>query len=229
MKEQGLHQKVEELEKRLQLNINSEQEKIFEGLEQKLKLNNQKQLLSEVFGLEMQQLEQRLVKLIRAKSDSHEAKLSEVGHMLGMRRTFEMKDFSGERLKDIPNDWQSPPMYTHMCGYKFCVGVDANGFGVGRGKSIYVTFWAMLGEYDSQLNWPARARLSIELINQRGRENAVYTYNRLNWKKPTEEYHRVTGLVRIPTLSVLAFLEHVNLRDFLVNDTLCFHINIELY
>ena len=29
-------------------------------------------------------------------------------------------------------------MYTHVCGYKFCIGVDANGHAGEREKSIWI-------------------------------------------------------------------------------------------
>ena len=62
-----------------------------------------------------------------------------------------------------------------MSGYKFCIGVDANGRGLGHGKSIYVAVWGIPGEFDDQLKWPAKAKFTIELINQQGGENATCT------------------------------------------------------
>ena len=41
-----------------------------------------------------------------------------------------MRNFSA---KDKPGDWKSLAMYTHVGGYKFCVGVDADGYGQGHG------------------------------------------------------------------------------------------------
>ena len=55
-----------------------------------------------------------------------------------LHKRFEMRHYSAEKKKDKYDDWKSPAMYTHVNGYKFCVGVDANGCGSGRGKSIYV-------------------------------------------------------------------------------------------
>ena len=55
-------------------------------------------------------------------------------------------------------------MYTHVGGYKFCVGVDMY---LGRhGKSIYVDLWVMPGEFDDQVKWPANNKFTIERINQ---------------------------------------------------------------
>ena len=65
-------------------------------------------------------------------------------------------------------------MYTHLHGYKICVGVDANGYGRGRGKSLYVGLWVLPGEFDEQLKWPAKAKFTIELIPTRRRECQPY-------------------------------------------------------
>ena len=53
-----------------------------------------------------------------------------------------------------------------MCGYKFCIGVDANGSGTARGNGLSVSLWAMSGEYDNQLKWPMLIKLTTELVNQ---------------------------------------------------------------
>ncbi len=41
--------------------------------------------------------------------------------IIGLKRRFVMKSFSKERAKNKPDDWKSPVMYTHVCGYKFCI------------------------------------------------------------------------------------------------------------
>ena len=80
-----------------------------------------------------------------------------------------MRNFSKEKKKDQYSNWKSPAMYTHVRGYKFCVGVDANGCLMnGHGNSIFVDLWFMPGEFDGQVKWPAKEKLKIELINQQG-------------------------------------------------------------
>ena len=46
---------------------------------------------------------------------------------LFLRRTFVVRRFCVEKVRDMCGDWKSPAMSTHMCGCKFCVGVDAKG------------------------------------------------------------------------------------------------------
>ena len=153
--------------------------------------------------------EQKLMKEIRVKSDQNEAKhtdfISKVDTQL---RTFEMKHYSKERWKN----WRSPAMYTHTCGYKFCTQVYAN--------SIYlcVALFSLPGEFDSRLNWPAKAKFTIEIIDQQEGKNAVCAQV-TDWRQPTcESLITRIGVVKISRL-----------HDFLVNDTLHFLIsNIDL-
>ena len=155
--------------------------------EQEKKLKEQKEILERQFNLKLQELKQILVDVI-AKSNQKETKLSELPNMVVLNRKFEMKNFSGERAKNRNFDWFSPAMYTHVCGYKFCIQVDANGFGGGLGKSVYVVARFMSGEYDDLLKWPVKVKITLQLINQQGGENACHSET-YTWKKPT--YYRI--------------------------------------
>ena len=46
-----------------------------------------------------------------------------------------------------------------------CVRVDANGHGDGAGTHVSVFVYLMRGEYDSQLVWPFRGDITIQLVN----------------------------------------------------------------
>ena len=101
-----------------------------------------------------------------------------------LKRNFEMKNFSQEKAKDKFGDWYSPAMYTHVCGYKFCIGVAANGYGDGRGNAIDVIISVMPGEYDALLKWPAKAKFTVELIHQHGGENTSGITAKTTWNQP---------------------------------------------
>ena len=75
-------------------------------------------------------------------------------------------------------------MYTHTGGYKFCIGVDANGSGLGRGISVNLAILAMTGEYENWLKWPARVDFTIKLVNQCGGCN-VKSGTSCRWEKQT--------------------------------------------
>ena len=135
-----------------------------------------------------------------------------------------MESFSKEKAKQVICTWKSPAMYTHVSGYQFCIGVDANGRGLVRGKSIYVAVWGMPGEFDDQLKWPAKAKFTIELINQQGGENITST-TLVNIERSTTPYKLLASFNLIIVAGNLTFLEHSLLHKFLINDTLHFRIS----
>ena len=206
--------KVKEQEKKV-----IEQEKKMEEA-QKLELDKHKQLLQQHFNSKLQGLEQMLKEVVD-KSIRNEGKLSEISSTVYLNRKFEMKNFSQEKAKDVIDDWKSPVMYTHVCGYKFCVGVDANGYGSGRGKAIGMTLWAVPGEFDGQLKWPARATFTIELNNQQGGENVSHSTSWRWHNKSTVDYCNIGRIWRIGS----NFLKHSALNSFLNNGTLYFHVS----
>ena len=217
------NKKLKEQEKKL-VDQENERKKEEQKLKQKIeelntvqqqKLDEHKQSLEQQFNSKLQALEQMLKEMVD-KSVQNEGKLSILPSMLYCNRIFEMKNFSREKAKDKESDWKSPAMYTHVYGYKFCIGVDANGYRDGRGKSIWMDLYSMTGEYDDQLKWPASARFTVELINQTGGENIRHSTT-LDWKKPTGKYNSVYNIHQ-------SFLEHSKLKSFLKNDTLYFYV-----
>ena len=218
------NKKLKEQEKKL-IDQENERKKEEEKLKQKIeelntvqqqKLDEHKQLLEQQFNSKLQMLEQMLKEVVD-KSVQNEGKLSMMSSMIYFNRRFEMKNFSREKAKDKVSDWKSPAMYTHVFGYKFCIGVDANGCDRGRGKSIWMDLFAMSGEYDEQLNWPANAKFTVELINQTRGENVRHSRT-LEWKKTTGKYNRLFIVHQ-------SFLEHSKLNSFLKNDTLYFYVS----
>ena len=164
--------KLGEQEKKL-----GEQEKKLGEQEKKLGEQDKTNKLEKEFRVELEKKLQELKTIFQ----DFEHKVSTT---IFLHRRFEMRNFSAEKRKDKPSDWKSPAMYTHVGGYKFCIGVDANGGLIGRGKSIYVDLWAMPGEFDEQLKWPAKAKFTIELVNQKGGKN-VSSSHQVEWYKPT--------------------------------------------
>ena len=138
---------------------------------------------------------------------------------MALKRKFVMENFDSEKSKDKGGCWRSPAMYTHLCGYKFCVGVDANGRADARGLAITVYFESMLGEYDHLLSWPARVKFTLELVNQVGGDNFKSTRIR-EWSKPI-----FLNCFEFYFESRYNFLEHDRLVDFLHDDTLYFYVS----
>ena len=64
-----------------------------------------------------------------------------------------------ERSNDV---WYSPPFYTHLGGYRICLGVHANGIGDGEGTHVTVAVHLMRGEFDDLLKWPFHGEVTIQ-------------------------------------------------------------------
>ncbi len=182
---------------------------------------------------EIQDLEARIEQNKRRFENLEEklpAKVNAISEYLGnFDRTFEMKEFTAEKDKDKPRDWKSPAMYTHMCGYKFCIGLDANGRGGSHGEAIYAELYVMPGEYDSLLRWPAKASFTLELIHQRGGKNVKYNTAMKKWEKPELNFKCLSVFPFTEVNNSYCFLEHNKLGDFLVDDTLKFFTTVVLH
>ena len=236
---QQLLQKIEEQEQKIQQQVLKLEKQEQKNQQEKLKLENTLQKLEEVIKLQEKKIEEIEQKFLK-ESDQNKVAIKEVAKFVDLKRTFEMENFSKEKAKDKYDDWKSPAMYTHVCGYKFCIGIDANGCGSGRGKALYVYLWAMSGEYDHQLQWPVEATLTIELLHQQGGHNVQHTITRRRWWKPGRPYNRREPGRREPgrpynrieggfgyieyELGWPHFIEHSRLSGFLRNDALYFRI-----
>ena len=67
------------------------------------------------------------------------------------------------------NTWFSQAFYSHPGGYKFCLSVDANGYGDAEGTHISVYIRLMQGEFDNHLNWPLQGEFAIQILNKSNR------------------------------------------------------------
>ena len=157
-------------------------------------------------------------------------KMTEMYSYLGnFERSFEMKEFSKEKEKDKPRDWKSPPMYTHICGYRFCIGMDANGRGGSHGKALYAELYVMPGEYDSLLKWPAKASFTLELVHQKGGANVKYNTAMKKWDKPELNFKCLSVFPFTEVNNSYCFMEHAQLEEFVANDTLKFSTSVTLH
>ena len=76
---------------------------------------------------------------------------------------------------------------------------------VDLGMSLYT----MSGENDDELQWPASANFTVELINQYGGENARCSQT-WRWDKPNAKYCFIGQFHRIGH----SFLQHCELKSF---------------
>ena len=223
----------QELELKQQSQILQQQEqrlndKELELMQQSTKLTELEKKLDD-YQNNLPSIEKKLVEDIKQKMKEiryeTETSLSKYHGLLGMTRSFKMKNFGEERSKDKPGDWKSPVLYTHMCGYKFCIGVDANGADGGCGKAIRITLFALSGVHDGQLKWPAKGKFTIELINQQGGESATATTEDVSWKKPCNSPLFVRHFGRISCGGDFNhFIEHSKMDSYIKNNTLYFKL-----
>jgi len=166
--EEKLMMKMKKQEKRL-----GDQEKMLGEQEKKLGEHDKISLLEKEFRVKWE----RELQVLKKTFQEFEQKVS---IQLLLNRRFEMRNAS---LVNKINDWKSPALYTHVGGYKFCVGVKVNEGTFGRQKHIRAGVWSVPGEFDDQLKWPAGASFTLEFINQQGEENTSRTVE-LEWNHP---------------------------------------------
>ena len=71
-----------------------------------------------------------------------------------------------EKQKEENTVWRSPPLYTDLKGYKLCLGVYPNGYGIFKDQCVSIYLELMKGEFDDQLKWPFVGKFWIQLLNQ---------------------------------------------------------------
>ena len=77
----------------------------------------------------------------------------------------------------LENTYYSAPFYTHAHGYKMRIEVVTAGDGSGAGTHVSVYARLLKGEHDSELEWPLRADLVVELLNWSGdRDHVQFTF-----------------------------------------------------
>ena len=152
----------------------------------------------------------------------------------GMSRKFTMEGFNEQKAacKSPPGSlcgWYSPPMYTHSCGYQFCIGIDANGRKTSHGESVNVELWTAKVCND-QLMWPVKVTLTLELINHfENGENKICTLTK-TCTKPTHQHGYIAPFLTVPGKEH-HFISHSELplnpatqTQFLKDDALHFKI-----
>ena len=179
--------------------------------EQKQTAQDQEKLSAqeEKFQAKLQELEGRLKENALAQIQALKAtEKEEFRRSCGLSWKFTMEGFNEQKaaisksLSGSKCGWYSPLMYTRQCGYKFCIRIYANGHGDSYGKSVNVELWKMEGEYDRQLKWPVKVKLTLELINHfENGENKICTLTKTyrKWDSyvapaflnvPDEDYYR---------------------------------------
>ena len=64
----------------------------------------------------------------------------------------------------------SPPVYSHLYGYKIRMLFFLNGLRGGAGKNVSLMVQMMAGENDDILTWPFDGRITLSILDQSGAE-----------------------------------------------------------
>ena len=110
--------------------------------------------------------------------------------------TMVMRGFISWKIRDLT--WNSPSFYSHIGGYKMCLGVDANGAVTGADTHVRVAVYLMRGEYDDNLVWPFRGDVTLHLVNRKVDEGHVERTIPFNDSTPDVDAGRVTEGERAP-------------------------------
>ena len=196
-----------------------EQDKKIAALESKLLQQDQKMEFQEHKFLEMlDELNQTISKLQQRQNVS-EASASIINVL---NRSFVLENFSKEKAKSKTSEWKTPPVYTHLNGYKFCIGIDPNGDGDSLGKAMRMELWPMKGPNDYRLKWPVTMKFTVKLINEQKGEMMRYSTKKTWWECDNDT--SFFNMDRIKCGTSHAFILHSNLDRFLCKDSLYFSI-----
>ena len=67
--------------------------------------------------------------------------------------------------KDRDFHWQSEPFYSFPNKYKFILSIYPNGISKGKGTHLSLFISILGGEHDSELHWPFRGTVHVEIYN----------------------------------------------------------------
>ncbi|XP_067406904.1 TNF receptor-associated factor 1-like isoform X2 [Emydura macquarii macquarii] len=92
----------------------------------------------------------------------------------------------------------SPSFYTSRYGYRLCLKLYFNGDGTGAGTHISLFLVVMRGEYDFQLKWPFRHKVTFTLLDQIGERHVSASFrppdSSSSFQRPVSETNVASGL-----------------------------------
>lgn len=83
---------------------------------------------------------------------------------------------------DRPNFQLSEPFYAHPCGHKICLGAELKSKQNPDAQSFVLHACLMKGEFDYELEWPVKAKVTIEIRNQNGDFDHIQRSKQIAWQ-----------------------------------------------
>ena len=191
--------------------------------------DDSKEALEETFKQELQKRDEQIqrgqqeVLALQGQIEQLSNKVTLLNMAIGFPPyDFTMTDFT--TLKSKNAFWDTPHWYTHLRGFKVCIRVHPNGQHEVRGKYVSVRLTSQIGEFDSFLSWPAKATITLQLLNQHRDQDHVTVAGSFTWQLPTAWDILVDDFSK-------TFIAHANLgrneamkTEYLKNDCLKFRV-----
>ena len=145
--------------------------------EMKIKFDEQKQLLNE-HTRELTELKGHIRKV---EHMTHHVEQHTAGGTCSVCELFTFTDYSKEKKGEalVFGD----PFYSHCPGYKLTLGIRYSS------SDMMTSLVQLKGEYDNQLQWPIKAKVRLELLNQAGDHHHVVKTE--NWKVNTSSMQMI--------------------------------------
>lgn len=84
---------------------------------------------------------------------------------------------------DEPNYQLSDPFYSHPCGYKLCLRAELTKNKESPGALIFTMHACLMaGQFDGELEWPVKARITIQIQNQNGDSDHIQRSKQVSWR-----------------------------------------------
>lgn len=168
------------------------------------------------------------VERLRSEGEALAVSLEELKHHSCLVPiTFTLDDYEG-RYSRGDMGWTSPSFFTHLCGYQMCLLVDVGGDGKARGTYLSVFLNLTKGKFDSQLSWPFRGSVTVEMLNPEDEKLDRVEVIRYHESTPKATAGRVMeeGKMAKPW-GKGRFIRHDELvaKGFVVNDSLQFRVS----
>ena len=111
-------------------------------------------------------LSKKVNELLRQPRVENSSSIQELrSHMCIVPVVYTMSEFTVRRSQSDLT-FKPHPFYTYVQGYKLQLIVNAHGDSSGKGTHISIFLSLMKGDFDSQLKWPFRGSVTIQLLNQ---------------------------------------------------------------
>ena len=142
--------------------------------------------------------------------------------------TMVMRGFISWKMRGLA--WISPSFYSHIGGYKMCLGVNANGDESDANTHMTVSVYLMRGGYDDNLVWPFKGNVTFHLVNRKADERHVEGTIHFSDSTPDDVAGRVMEGEQAPRgWGLFQFISHPALSygrntEFLDKDALEFQV-----